>query len=146
VVRCCNCGKGGHRPWQTSKCPDYKRRLVQLEERRRAIEGISFSWKAERDYQVPLYTPKVPSTAPASTNEVVSGRKWERPGQPEAPEDGSRRRGLGRPPKAAAPPDPRQPSLESFTRRAAEPQCTDLVLASQCSDAQMDFEPTWPPA
>jgi hypothetical protein len=32
MARCCNCGNGGHRPWQTSKCSDYKRRLVQLEE------------------------------------------------------------------------------------------------------------------
>ena len=146
VVRCCNCGKGGHRVWQTSKCPDYKRRLAQLEERRRTMEGISLSWRAERDYQVPLHSHKAPSAMPSSTNEVISGRKRERPRQPEASEDGSRRQGLGRPPKVT-PPDPRQPSLESYTRRAAESQCTDVALATQWSQEQhMETEPTQDPS
>ena len=143
VIRCCNCGKGGHRAWQTSKCPDYRRRLAQIEERRRTMGDVSLSWKAERDYEVQLHTRKAPSAMPLATNEVISGRKRERPRQPESSEDGSRRQGLGRPPKAT-PPDPRQPSLESYARRPAEAQCTDVVPATQGEhwDQNMEAEPT----
>jgi hypothetical protein len=140
TARCCNCGKGGHRSWQTSKCPDYRRRCVQLEERRRAMDNISLNWKAERDYQVPLCGPMMPPTAHTPTNEVASGRKRERPQQQETSDDGSRRRGLGRPPKAIQP-DPRQPSLEDFTRRA-EPQCMDLVLATEPLEGTHHMETT----
>ena len=122
VARCCNCGKGGHRAWQTSKCPDYRRRHTQLEERRRALEGLSLSWRAERSQSAPLLPAGLfssgPSATATSTYEVLAGRKRHRPDRPEASQDeGSRRRGPGRPPKVTLP-DPFQSSLVSFTQPA----------------------------
>ena len=81
--------KRGYRAWQTSRCPDYKRRQAQLEERRKALEGISLNWKAERDHPIPL-PPTKASTKPTSTNEMLAGRKRDRPSQSEtAPDDAS---------------------------------------------------------
>jgi len=151
MARCCNCGKGGHRAWQTSRCQDYKRRQAQREESRKALESISLSWRTERDHMASLpltMAPRMKST-PTTTNEVLSGRKRDRPSQPETPQDdNSRRRGPGRPAKVA-PVDPLQPSLDSFTRQsqpltAATSRSLELVPATQNpwdEDSQtMDFD------